>query len=192
MVYSHTRCFLQHTTLFSKVLGGNGAKDRNGSSICGGMLVTRLARSYGFFERGAGSFLTMMHTRPFCVLLYKRTRIIEDNRVGNFSIPDDDEVMVPEQPGRRVRPRPEPVHEEPLVIPVEDEMPMNPNNLSMRKFQDNLSHGENHTNMTLEFMMSQINMQCPDSHPPYSYIPSWEDIWRERQGRAGGSEARGG
>lgn len=33
------------------------AKYRKGSRICGGMLVTKLARSYGLFERGARSFL---------------------------------------------------------------------------------------------------------------------------------------
>lgn len=36
------------------------AKDRKGAPICGGMLVTKLARSYGLFEIGARSFLTMM------------------------------------------------------------------------------------------------------------------------------------
>lgn len=101
---------------------------------------------------------------------------MDDNGRGHFYIPRDDEVLVSEQPGRRVRARPAAVHEEPPIIPIEDEMPMDPYNLSMRQFHDNLARGVNHTNMTLEFMMSQMNMQRPDSHPPYPYIPSWEDL----------------
>lgn len=96
------------------------------------MFVTKFAHLYGIFEGGAGSFLTMMRTRPFSTLLYKRARIVEDNGGGHFLIPDDDEVIVPEQPGMRVRPQPATIHEEPLVIAVEDEMPMDPYNLAMR------------------------------------------------------------
>ena len=95
----------------------------------------------------------MMHTCPFNHLLYKRARIVEDNEVGNFPLPNDDKLVVPEQPGRRFRPRPVEVREEPLFTLVEDEMPMDPYNLSMRELQDNLARGVNHTSMTLEFMM---------------------------------------
>lgn len=70
-------CNIPHC--LEKFLVEKGAKDRKGSSICGGMFVTKLARSYGLFERGTRKFLTMMHTRPFSPLLYKRARIVEDN-----------------------------------------------------------------------------------------------------------------
>lgn len=80
----------------AKYLAEGGVKDRNASRICGGMFVTKLVRSYGIFENGAGNFLFMIHTRPFSIILYKRDRIVEDNGGGKFSIPDDDEVEVPE------------------------------------------------------------------------------------------------
>lgn len=69
---------------------------------------------------------------------------MEDNEGGNFSIPDNDEVLVPEHPWRRVRPQPAEVCEELPVILVEDEMPMDPYNLAMRQFNDNLARGVNH------------------------------------------------
>lgn len=104
-------------------------KDRKSSRICGGMFVCRMARSYGIFERGAGNFLTMMQTPPFNALLYKRARIAEDCGGGNFDIPDEDEAVVPEQPGRRVRPRQGHVQEDPHVIPDDDELPTDPYNV---------------------------------------------------------------
>lgn len=55
-------CNIPHS--LANFLAERGIKDRNESSICGGMLVTKLARLYGLFERGGGSFLTMMHTCP--------------------------------------------------------------------------------------------------------------------------------
>lgn len=43
----------------------------------------------------------MLQPPSFITLLYKRDRIVEDYGVGNFAIPDEDEVVVPEEPGRR-------------------------------------------------------------------------------------------
>lgn len=106
---------------------------------------------------------------------------MEDSGGGKFSITDDDEVEVSKHLGRRFRPIN--AHEEPPVIPVEDEMLMDAYNLSMRQFQSNLASGVNHLNTILEFMKSQMNMKRPDSHPLYPYIPIWEDHWRGRQGR---------
>lgn len=63
---------------------------------------------------------------------------MEDNKGGNFSIPDNDEVLVPEHPGRRVRPQPADVCEELPVILVEDEMPMDPSR------EESLACGVNH------------------------------------------------
>lgn len=76
-------------------LASRAAKDKTGVPICGGMFFTKLAKSYGLFERGAADILTLMLTRAFNVLLYKRARIMEDNEGNNFSIPNDDEVVQP-------------------------------------------------------------------------------------------------
>nr|KAJ0203696.1 hypothetical protein LSAT_V11C500234260 [Lactuca sativa] len=56
--------------------------------------------------------------------LTPRARIIEDYGGGHIAIPNDDAVLAPEEPGRRVRPRHELVRENPPVIPVDDEPPM--------------------------------------------------------------------
>lgn len=108
-----------------------------------------------------------------------------------FSIPDDDEVLMTEQPVRRFRPPPMEVREEPPIIPVMDEMPMDSYNFAMRQFPYNLPHGVNHTNMTLAFLMHQMNIHRPDTHPTHPYVPSWEELWWERQGGPGGSGAGG-
>lgn len=60
-------------------------------------------------------------------------------------------------------------------------MPIDPYKLTMRQFQNNLSRGVNHTNMTLEFMMLQMNLHQHYTHPAYPYIPSWEDLWRDKE-----------
>lgn len=99
-------------------------KNQTTSKINGGMSVTHLARSYGLLERGVGNMIIMVPTPPFTVMLYRRARIVEDYGGGHFTIPSDDAVVTPEDPGRRVRPRQENVHEEPPVIPAEDEIPM--------------------------------------------------------------------
>lgn len=59
-----------------KYLAERVDKDIKGALICGGMLVTKLARSYGLFERRVTKFLTLMPTRHFNILLYKRATIV--------------------------------------------------------------------------------------------------------------------
>lgn len=107
-------------------------------------------------------------------------------------IPNDDEVMAPKGPGRRFRARPVPVHEDPPVIPVEDELPMDPYNIAIRELQDDLASGVNHIHSTLEYIMSHMHIPHNDSLPSYLYIQSWEDRWRARQGGPGGSGTGGG
>ena len=102
------------------------------------MFVTLLASSYGVIERGVGSMLTMLPTPPFSPILYRRARIMEDYGGCNFAIPNDDDVMTPEEPSRRVRPRQENVEEDPPVIPVDDEMPIDWYNVEVRRYQDDL------------------------------------------------------
>ena len=70
---------------------------------------------------------------------------------GNSSIPEEYEVA-PEGPGRRVRPRPTHIHEDPPVIPIEDELPMDPYNFELRAYQDDIGCGLNQTNMTLSIL----------------------------------------
>lgn len=61
-------CIFMPNTFFNipyflvKYLADGGVKDQKTSRICGGMWVTKLARSYGIYERGARNYLTMMHT----------------------------------------------------------------------------------------------------------------------------------
>ena len=40
--------------------------------------------------------------------------------------------------------------------------------------------------------MQQMSIHRPDAHPAtYPYVPSWEEMWQEQQGGAGGSGAEG-
>lgn len=134
----------------------------------------------------------MMQTPPFSCLLYKTARIIQDVGGGAFSIPIEDEIMVLEVSGRIVRPRHVHMHEDPPVLPVEDELPMDPYNMELRSYQDDIGHGSNLTNITLEYMMSHMNIPCNDSFPDYPHIRTWEDRWSTRQSGAGGSGAEYG
>lgn len=131
------------------------AKDRKGAPICGGMLVTMLVRSYGFFERGVENFLTLMPTRHFNILLYKWVRIVQDNGRNNYSIPRDD-VVEQSGLGRRVRSRPNDVQEEPLVIPMEDEMRMDLYNRAMHRYQDNIGRGLNYQNLHTNILFQHL------------------------------------
>lgn len=126
----------------AKYLAKKVTKDRKFLPNCGGMLVTKLARSYGLFDRGAENLLTLMSTRRFNILLYKRVTIMQDNRGNSFSIPEVDEAVQPEL-GRRVRARPNNTHGDLGVIPVEEEMPMDLYNRSMHRYQDNVRRSLN-------------------------------------------------
>lgn len=59
-----------------KYLAKGGVKDRKTSRICGGMLVSRLERSYGILRGGVGNYLNMIQLPSFSSLRYKRARII--------------------------------------------------------------------------------------------------------------------
>lgn len=87
----------------AKYLGECAVKDRKTLKICGGMFVTNFGRLFDILERRAGNALTMLPIPKFNPILYKRARMVEDYDGGNCLVPDDDEVVVPEQPGRRVR-----------------------------------------------------------------------------------------
>ncbi|CAH1422733.1 unnamed protein product [Lactuca virosa] len=88
--------------------------------------------------------LTIESGKPFSPLLYKRANIVVDNGFNNFSIPSD---TPRNQPGRRVTQRAGDTNDdEPPVIPTEDEIPIYPYNVALRRYQDNLGRGVNYTN----------------------------------------------
>lgn len=92
---------------------------------------------------------------------------MEDNEGNNFSIPNDDEVVQPEQVGRRVKPRPKVVHEEPPVIFVEDEMPIDLYNRAMSQYQDNIGKGLNYQNMHTDLLFRYMQISRPYGYPTY-------------------------
>lgn len=94
-----------------------------------------------------------------------------NNGYGNFSIPNNNPR---DQPGRRVWQRPGDHEEEPSIIPIEDELPMDPNNVALRRYQDNKARGINYTNIHLDIMMQHMNINRPSGDPvSYPYIPTW-------------------
>ncbi|CAI9276595.1 unnamed protein product [Lactuca saligna] len=91
---------------------------------------------------------------------------------------------------RRVRQRPDDAEEEPPVIPTEDELPMDPYNVALRCYQDNIGRGVNYTNMHLDLMIQNLNIQCQsESLVLCLYIPTWDEHWTEQHG---GSDRSGG
>lgn len=96
-------------------------------------------------------------------------------------------MVAPEEPGRRERARKGNVHEDPPVIPVEDELPMDPFSVELRVYLDEIGRGLNHNNMTLEYMMSHMNIPDNDSFSDYSLNRNWDERWSVRQSGAGGS-----
>lgn len=81
-------------------LGEGAVKDKKTSKINGGMFVTKLARSYGILDRGAARVLTMLPTSPFSINLFRRAKILEDFGGCNSTIPENDAVVPPKQPGK--------------------------------------------------------------------------------------------
>lgn len=73
----------------AEFLAARVAKDRRGSPLYGGVLITRLALSFGVLEKREAVMLTVEPQKPFYVLLYRWANIIVDLRMGGFSIPDD-------------------------------------------------------------------------------------------------------
>lgn len=94
---------------------------------------------------------------------------------GKFLISKEDEEIALEGPRRRVCPQPTCMHEDPPMIPVEDKLPIDPYNLELRAYQDDIGRRLNHTNMNLEHMMSHMNIPCNESFPDYPYIRNWEE-----------------
>lgn len=107
-------------------------------------------------------------------MLYRRARIVEDFGGGTFAIPHEDEVVSPEEPGRRVRPRHEQAHDDPPVIPVDDEVPMDGYNMEVRRYQDDLGRSMNYNNMALSHLFTHLNIPSMDP-PDYPYVRSSDE-----------------
>jgi hypothetical protein len=118
-------------------------------------------------------------------MLYRRARIVEDFGGGTFAIPHEDEVVSPEEPGRRVRPRHEQAHDDPPVIPVDDEVPMDGYNMEVRRYQDDLGRSMNYNNMALSHLFTHLNIPSMDT-PDYPYVRSWDERIEARRSGAGG------
>ncbi|CAI9284544.1 unnamed protein product [Lactuca saligna] len=115
------------------------------------MFITRISLSFGILDKCEVMFLTTEPQTYFSPLMYKWARIVEDNGLGNFSIPND---MPCNQPRVQVRQRSDEAEEdEPPVILVEDELQMDTYNVAWSRFQDNLAQNSNYTNMSLDYMM---------------------------------------
>ena len=134
------------------------AKDRRGSPLYGGMWITQLARSFGIFEKREASMLTVEPQKPFCTLLYKRARIVVDQRMVGFSIPDD---TPRHQVPSRERQRGNEAGDDEPVVPEEDEMPMDLYSVARRRYEDYISSATNYTNMSLDHLMSSICVSRP-------------------------------
>ncbi|CAI9271392.1 unnamed protein product [Lactuca saligna] len=137
--------------LLVKFLSILARKDRLGSPLYGGMLITRIARPIGILDKHEAMYLRVEPQKAFSPFLYKRDNIVVHNGYGNFSIPNDTPHNLP---GSRVIQRGGDADEdEPLVILTEVDLPMDPYNVTLRQFQDNLACSVNYTNMNLDFMM---------------------------------------
>lgn len=119
------------------------------------MLITKLTRSYGIFERREANFLTLEPARAFNRLLFKRAHIVQDNGNGSFSIVDDDVVVKPKW-GRWVRQWPDEMQKDPAIILDEDEFPMDAYNVALRKYHDNLGMGVYYSNIHIDLIMQHM------------------------------------
>lgn len=52
---------------------------------------------------------------------------------------------------------------------------MDPYNVELRAYQDDIGSSLNHNHMVLEHMMSHLHIPRNDSFPKYLHIQSWED-----------------
>nr|KAJ0186087.1 hypothetical protein LSAT_V11C900488620 [Lactuca sativa] len=116
--------------------------------------------------------LTVISPPPFSTTLYRRARIVE-NFVDSYAIPHEDEVVVPERPGRRVRQRNERAREDPPVIPVEDENE-GWNQVEYRRYLDDIARGVNYNNESFNYLFQLMNI-APRPGPGYPYIMSLEE-----------------
>lgn len=70
-------------------------KNKAGAPIYKGMLVTRLAWSYGVFDAPKVRFLMEVHGHPLQPRLFKTACIVLDLGGSNYVVPDDDPIKIP-------------------------------------------------------------------------------------------------
>lgn len=137
------------------------------------MFVSRLARSYGILDRQEARALTMISPPPFSITLFRRARIIEKFGEDIFGIPNEDEVIVPEESGRRVRQRRNQTREDPPVIPVEKGN-TEWDNVELRRYLDDIGRGINYNNESFVYLFEQMNITLRPE-PRFPYVMSWEE-----------------
>lgn len=79
-----------HPLACCRIFDQSRGKDRRGTPLCGGMLITKLAKSFEVFQKREAMILTVERGKAFSPLLFKRENIVVDNGGGNYSIPNDD------------------------------------------------------------------------------------------------------
>ena len=79
------------------------------------------------------------------------------------------------------------MQEDPPVIPINDELPMDPYNVEQRAFLDDLASSLNYGHRNLAQMMSHLNIPRIENEPEYPYVRSWSERWSMRQSVTGGS-----
>ena len=73
------------------------------------------------------------------------------------------------------------MHEDPPMVPVDDELPMQPYNVELRAYQDDIGRSLNYHHMTVAHMMHHMNIPRMNDVPDYPYIRSWEERWNSRK-----------
>ncbi|CAI9268352.1 unnamed protein product [Lactuca saligna] len=125
-----TDIYVDIPLLLAEFLSIRAGKDRHGSPLYDGMFITRIAQSFGIIYQREAMFLTIKPQKAFSPLFLKNANIVVDNAFGIFSILND---MPCNQPGRRVRQKGGDTDEDdPPVIPTEDELSMDPYNVTLR------------------------------------------------------------
>ncbi|CAI9260282.1 unnamed protein product [Lactuca saligna] len=142
-------------------------KSRDGAPIYGGMLVTKLARSFGVFDEPKAGFLTRKEGRPFQPRLFKITQIVKDMGNDTYSVSVDDTVEIPK--GRRnMKVRVKEMN--PRDGHVDDKLPMYPYHIMARQYNNDLSRVMNYLGFSIEAMMHHLSITPLDGAPPhYTY-----------------------
>lgn len=80
---------------YCRISDKQDGKNRAGSPIYRGILVTKLARSYGNFNAPKANFLNLVHSRLLQPCLFGNAHIMMDLGGGNCMVPNDDPVEAP-------------------------------------------------------------------------------------------------
>lgn len=84
----------------------------------------------------------------------------------------------------------EQVREDPPVIPVDEELPMDWYNIEARRYQDDRRKIMKYNNDSFVYLFEQMNI-VPRPGPGFAYVPSWEERLQARRNQASGSGTGG-